>query len=81
MSEKGEPVCTKCRFFTVTWDEVFPRACEIYGFSARQFPSQVVYEESGTHCQAFEARSTKPAEPDSPPEPGRRRIKLGRLVH
>lgn len=46
--------CFKCKHFYITWEEAHPRACGFYGFKTKKIPSQVVQENSGKPCLAFE---------------------------
>jgi hypothetical protein len=48
------PDCLKCRWFHVSWDPRFPRACRVFGIKSWQLPSVEVYRATGRHCPAFE---------------------------
>lgn len=48
------PNCLQCIHFHVTWDPRFPRGCRVFGIKTPRMPSQVVFENTGTHCPAFE---------------------------
>ena len=47
------PDCLKCSYFKVTWDPVFPRACEIFGFKTHVLPSHEVFRATGSNCPSF----------------------------
>jgi len=47
------PNCLKCAFFKVTWDPMFPRACDIFSIKCSNFPSAEVYRATGAHCPSF----------------------------
>lgn len=45
--------CSKCVYFTVTWEPKFPRACKFFGFKSSNMPSVTVYKSSGSPCTNF----------------------------
>jgi len=47
------PNCLKCAYFKVSWDAVFPRACEIFGFKTHTMPSHEVFRATGSNCPVF----------------------------
>jgi len=47
------PNCLKCSYFKVTWDTVFPRACEMFGFKTHVMPAHEVFRATGSNCPAF----------------------------
>ncbi|HEC61956.1 MAG TPA: hypothetical protein ENI27_06840 [bacterium] len=47
------PNCLKCRYFHVSWDPKFPRACQVFGLKSKQLPSHAVYRSIGSHCPVF----------------------------
>ena len=47
------PNCLKCAYFKVTWDTVFPRACEVFGIKTSGMPSGEVFRATGSNCPAF----------------------------
>jgi len=51
------PNCLKCAYFKVTWDPVFPRACEIFSIKSMKFPSHEVYRATGANCPSFLLKS------------------------
>ena len=51
--------CFECRFFYVTWDELFPRGCKALSFKSREIHSAVVFRSSGLDCQMFEPKDKK----------------------
>ena len=52
VAKRSQPDCFKCRYFMVTWDYTYPRACRVYGFRGRALPSQIVLRESGVGLAA-----------------------------
>jgi len=50
------PNCLKCAYFKVTWDPMFPRACEIFGFKGVNLPSMEVFRVNRAHCPAFKLK-------------------------
>jgi len=47
------PNCLKCAFFKITWDSMFPRACEIFSIKCSNLPSREVYRATGANCPSF----------------------------
>ena len=47
------PNCLKCAFFKITWDSVFPRACEIFSIKCSNLPSHEVFRATGANCPSF----------------------------
>ena len=47
------PNCLKCAYFKVSWDTLFPRACEIFGFKTQTMPSLEVFRATGSNCPSF----------------------------
>jgi len=47
------PNCLKCSYFRVTWDPVFPRACDIFNIKTSNLPSQEVFRATGANCPSF----------------------------
>ena len=45
--------CLKCKYYFVTWDPKYPRACKLYGFRSVSIPSVEVYKASGEECAGF----------------------------
>jgi len=58
------PDCFKCRYFRVTWEPSFPRACTLFGVKTRNLPSMEVFLSAGKHCFSFAAREA-PAPEDA----------------
>lgn len=56
MPEEKRPNCFKCRYFITTWDAQLPRGCEAFNFKTASIPAQVVFENSGHECEAFEPK-------------------------
>lgn len=52
-------VCTKCKYYYVTWDKRFPNGCKCYGIKTRYNPSLEVLKATGKGCLCFELRPTK----------------------
>ena len=52
------PKCTKCQYYYITWDKVFPYGCRAMGFKSHKTPAAVVRESSGQECLAY-AEKTK----------------------
>jgi len=50
------PNCLKCVSFKVTWDPVFPRACEMFGIKCVNLPSAEVFRVQGENCPAFQLK-------------------------
>jgi len=50
------PDCFSCRYFKVTWEPAFPRACLLFGVKCRAMPSTEVFLSSGKHCFAFQLK-------------------------
>ncbi len=59
----NRPNCYACRHNYVTWDERFPCGCHAMEFKSKRLPSEVVYENSGIECQAFEDKSKPKSKP------------------
>ena len=57
--EKPQVNCLKCKYFAITWDTPFPRACKLFGFKGRAFPSATVLQSTGEPCQGFEPKEQK----------------------
>jgi len=68
------PFCLTCRYYHVSWDPRFPRACRVFGIKSRDLPSHVVYRSTGTHCPAYDRnprlRPSPSAGPRTGPPPG-----------
>jgi len=47
------PNCLKCAHFRVTWDPMFPRACDIFSIKCTPLPSQEVFRATGANCPSF----------------------------
>ena len=59
----GKIDCIQCEHFVITWDPRFPRACRLYGFRSRQFPSVEVVKATGEECIGFaQKKREKPQE-------------------
>ena len=54
MNPERAPNCLRCRYFSVSWDPRFPRACRVFGIKSRELPSRVVYRNTGRHCPSFD---------------------------
>jgi hypothetical protein len=52
------PDCLKCAYFKITWESAFPRACLVFGVKSRALPSAEVFQATGRHCPAFQARAS-----------------------
>ncbi len=48
--------CTKCLFFSITWDKTAPRACSIFNFKGYDYPSKTVLEVTGKNCISFKPK-------------------------
>ncbi|RWZ58918.1 uracil-DNA glycosylase [Halobacillus fulvus] len=48
--------CFECKHFKTTWNPVFPRACQAYGFKTKEMPSNYVLKTTGTSCLQFEPK-------------------------
>ncbi|MCL1817451.1 MAG: hypothetical protein FWG35_00880 [Spirochaetaceae bacterium] len=48
------PPCLKCKWFSVTWDPVFPRSCAVFGLKCSELPAWEVFRSTGKHCPVFE---------------------------
>ncbi|MCL2244428.1 MAG: hypothetical protein FWC03_08170 [Treponema sp.] len=47
------PNCLKCAYFRVTWDSMYPRACDIFSIKCTNLPSQEVFRATGANCPSF----------------------------
>jgi hypothetical protein len=47
------PDCLKCKFFKVSWDAAFPRACTQFDIKCRSLPSVEVFNATRQPCPAF----------------------------
>ena len=47
------PDCFKCRYFKITWEVAFPRACLLFGVKCRNLPSMEIFLSNGKHCFSF----------------------------
>jgi hypothetical protein len=47
------PNCLKCAYFSITWDPVFPRSCEIFSIKCANMPSWEVFRATGSNCPSF----------------------------
>ena len=54
--KKNEINCVKCIYFVTTWNPQFPRACRLYGFRGKQWPSIMVLNASGEPCLGFKRK-------------------------
>ena len=45
--------CFQCKYFAITWEPRFPRACRLFGFKTTQMPSTAVLRSSGSPCKGF----------------------------
>ena len=53
---KYAPNCLKCRFFKVTWQPAYPRACSVFGIKCITLPSIEVRQSTGKNCPAFKLK-------------------------
>ena len=53
------PNCFSCRYFKVTWEPAFPRACQFFGLKCSVLPSAEVFLSTGKHCFAFQSKGRK----------------------
>ncbi|MDR1238594.1 MAG: hypothetical protein LBK27_00610 [Treponema sp.] len=51
------PYCLHCAHFSVSWDPVFPRSCDYFGFKCKNLPSHEVFKSTGRHCPAFQGKA------------------------
>jgi hypothetical protein len=56
----SQAVCTKCKYFYITWDKSFPYGCKSMGFKSRLMPNLVTRQVSSTECLSFEEKEIKP---------------------
>ena len=52
-NKKSEINCIKCVHFVTTWNPKFPRACRLYGFQGKQWPSIMVFNSTGEPCLGY----------------------------
>ncbi|OGV49545.1 MAG: hypothetical protein A2X49_08225 [Lentisphaerae bacterium GWF2_52_8] len=59
MEQKKQPRinCLRCEHYIVTWDPKFPRACRVFSFKGKEFPSETVWKVTGKACPAFKQKS------------------------
>lgn len=48
--------CVRCVYYYVTWDPKSPKGCKYFGFKSKLLPSQVVFNNSGSPCEAFKQK-------------------------
>jgi len=48
--------CFQCKYFRITWDSKFPKACKFFGFKSAGMPSVSVFQSIGSDCGAFEKK-------------------------
>ncbi|MDR0623569.1 MAG: hypothetical protein LBG10_03980 [Treponema sp.] len=53
------PYCLHCVHFSVSWDPVFPRSCDYFGFKSKNLPSHEVFKSTGRHCPRFRERERR----------------------
>ena len=49
--------CLKCKYYFASHDPQAPRGCKKYGLKSKKFPSQIVREQSGSECLAYEKKA------------------------
>ncbi|SFF75241.1 hypothetical protein SAMN05216353_10811 [Halobacillus alkaliphilus] len=59
---KRQVNCFQCKHFHITWNPAFPRACDAYGFKAKEMPSQLVFHVTGIECMEFEPKQSEKRE-------------------
>lgn len=47
------PLCTRCEYYYVTWEQGVPHGCKAMGFKSREYPYSVAFHVSGVCCQMF----------------------------
>lgn len=50
------PVCTRCKYYHVTWDPARPHGCKAFGFKSRTNPALEVFRSSGVRCGYYEEK-------------------------
>jgi hypothetical protein len=50
------PNCLKCSHFRITWDTVFPRACDMFSIKCANLPSHEVFRATGANCPSFQLK-------------------------
>jgi hypothetical protein len=53
MGETKTPNCLKCVHFKITWEPLYPRSCEVFGFKGQNLPSVDVLRATGLPCPSF----------------------------
>ncbi len=53
------PICTRCRFYFVTYEPGRPHGCKAFRFKSRRSPAIDVFENSGVICQMFQETGRK----------------------
>jgi hypothetical protein len=49
--------CLKCKHYFVTHNPSSPRGCKKFAMQSSKFPSQIVREQSGKECMAYEQKT------------------------
>lgn len=50
------PNCLKCKYYKVTWEPAFPRACVIFGIKCSDMPNMEVFKVTGASCPSFKLK-------------------------
>jgi len=50
------PNCLQCKYYKVTWDMNFPRACVIFGIKCTNMPNMEVFKATGSNCPSFKKK-------------------------
>jgi hypothetical protein len=66
----GQPNCSQCRHFYITWDQKTPHGCRRFGIQCKDQPSKIVNMAGLGNCQGFE--------PKKRPEPQKKGQDLNR---
>ena len=56
------PNCLRCKYFKITWEPAFPRACILFGIKSRNLPSMEVFLSAGRHCFDFKEKDLSGAD-------------------
>jgi len=54
--ETSATLCSKCRYYYITWDKSFPYGCRAMGFKSKTLPSLLTQQVSGQQCLSFAAK-------------------------
>ena len=59
MSNQKHVNCTKCKHYYITWDQLTPKGCKVYGVKSRQLPYIAISKETEEGCLSYEPKDDK----------------------